>query len=353
MNCTRKSSISSLLLAAMSVILILSGFHGSNRELEKRFAFLDSLDVTLNDERLLADPLRLPDIYCGDKSQKNEVPGTVLSRKQYEALIKPAGNRFTNEMGLWKLLGARDAGNGITLAAFYSGDNVGYCVSLFTYDQHGRILDAMNARELHLLWRVNLDNPDDNNAYTLDGYFTFDENHVTLHRTMGRCMMDFDNDIKSDVQWQQEWEQDYIINDKGYFMLQQQRVTGQKGNVDYYSAMDIKSWDMLVCSMHDPGVMNTWNEFVNKVEEAYDPAYQYNPFPLDVVHLYQMNPQRFLGWISAPDNRGAKLLRYFKLAKADRPALMKEIARIEDNDSRQWLTALVNSWDDKPLTKHL
>ena len=353
MNCTSKSTIPCILLAALSVIMMLSGCHGGNQELQKRFAFLDSLGVTLDEELLLGDSLGLPDIYNGDNSQKNAVPGKTLSKKQYKALIMPAGNRFVNEMGLWKLLGVRNVGNEITLAAFYSGDNVGYCVSLFTYDRHGRVLDAINARELHLLWRVNLDNPDDNNSYALDGYFTFDDNHVTLHRTMGRCMMDFDNDVKSNEQWQQEWEQDYIINNKGYFMLQQQRVTGQKGDVDYYSAMDIKSWDMLVCSMHDPGVMNTWNEFVNKVEEAYDPAYQYNPFPLDVVHLYQMNPQRFLQWISAPDNRGAKLLRYFKLAKNDRSALMKEIARIEDHDSRQWLTALVNSWDDKPLTKHL
>ena len=353
MMTTKKISISSLLLAALAVILILPGCHGGNPEIQERFAFLDSLGITLTDDLLLGDSLGLPDIYIGDNKQKNDVPGLTLSREQYEALIKPAGNRFVNEMGLWKLLGVRDAGNGNTLAAYYSGDNVGYCISLITYGPHGRILDAINARELHLLWRINLDEPDDNNAFTLDGYFTFDDGKVTLHRTMGKCLMDFDNDLKSDAQWHQEWEQDYIINNKGYFMLQQQRETDHKGDVDYYSAMDIKSWDMLVCSMHDPGIMDTWNEFASKVEETYDPNYQYNPFPLDVVQLYHINPQRFLRWISAPANRGSKLMRYFKPAPVDRPALLKEIARIEDNDSRQWLTNIVNSWDDKPLTKHL
>ena len=32
---------------------------------------------------------------------------------------------------------------------------------------------------------------------------------------------------------------------------------------------------------------------------------------------------------------------------------LEEISRLEDASARQWLTNLVNSWDDKPLTKHL
>ena len=353
MTIMRKTIIPTLLLTAIAVIVMLPGCRSGNETMQRQFAFLDSLGVTLTEDLLLSDSLTLPDIYCGDGKQKNKIPGTGLNRKQYEALLKPAGDRFANEMGLWQLLGVRDAGGGNTLAVYYTCDNVGYCVNLITYDAHGRVLDAINARELHMVWRVNLGDPDDNSAFTLDSYLAFDGNRVTLHRTMGRCLMDFDKDLKGNEQWQQEWEQDYIINNKGYFMLQQQNLTGQKGDVDYYSAMDIKSWDMLVCSMHDPGIMDTWNEFASQVDETYDPDYQYNPFPWDVAQLYQMNPQRFLRWISAPTNRGSRLLRYFKLPTEDRPALKQEIDRIEDAEARQWLNAIVNSWDSQPLTKHL
>lgn len=353
MTITKKTFILTLMSAIIVVIMMLPGCRSGNESMQRQFAFLDSLGITLTDDLLLGDSLTLSDIYCGDSKQKNKIPGTGINRKQYEALIKSIGDRFANEMSLWQLLGVRDAGDGNTLAVYYNCDNVGYCVDLVTYDSQGRALDAINARELHLVWRVNLDDPDDNSAFALDSYLTFDGNRVTLHRTMGRCLMDFDKDLKDDKQWEQQWEQDYIINNKGYFMLEQQRVTGQKGEVDYYSAMDIKSWDMLVCSMHDPGIMDIWEEFASQVEETYDPNYQYNPFPWDVAQLYQMNPQRFLRWISAPTNRGSRLLRYFKLPVEDRPALKQETSRIEDADARQWLTAIVDSWNTQPLSKHL
>ena len=46
-------------------------------------------------------------------------------------------------------------------------------------------------------------------------------------------------------------------------------------------------------------------------------------------------------------------MRYFKLSPSERPELLSDIGRLEDPDARQWLTSIVNSWDDKPLTKHL
>ena len=57
--------------------------------------------------------------------------------------------------------------------------------------------------------------------------------------------------------------------------------------------------------------------------------------------------------MAAHRNAGNRLLPCFKMPTHHRPALLEEIARIEDPDARQWLTTLVNSWDDKPLTKHL
>ena len=50
------------------------------------------------------------------------------------------------------------------------------------------------------------------------------------------------------------------------------------------------------------------------------------------------------------DNR---LLPQFKLPVDERPALLEEINLISDAGARQWLTNLVNNWDDQPLTKHL
>ena len=113
-------------------------------------------------------------------------------------------------------------------------------------------------------------------------------------------------------------------------MLQDQQVIKEQGKIDYYAAMDFKSWDMLVCSKYDPSIMDAWNSFTTKVEETYSPDYTLNPFPLDVTQLYKMNPQRFLRWMALHRELGNKLLRYFKLSPGDRPDLLQEIARIDD-----------------------
>ena len=182
----------------------------------------------------------------------------------------------------------------------------------------------------------------------------FDGNdRLTLHRTMGKCLMDFKGDLKGEPQWWQQWDQSYLINAKGHFVLLGQQVVAEKGKVDQYAVMDFKTWDMLVCSRHDMDIMDTWNEYSLLVNSTYDPDYQYNPFPWDVVQLYHMNPQRFLTWMAAHRDQGNRLLPLFKLPPRDRPALLKEIGRLDDPATRQWLTALVNNWDDKPLTKHL
>jgi hypothetical protein len=188
----------------------------------------------------------------------------------------------------------------------------------------------------------------------LNVMYTFDGNdRLTLHRTMGKCLMDFKGDLKGEPQWWQQWEQSYVINAKGHFVLLGQQVVAEKGKVDQYAVMDFKTWDMLVCSRHDMDIMDTWNEYSLLVNSTYDPDYQYNPFPWDVVQLYHMNPQRFLTWMAAHRDQGNRLLPLFKLPPRDRPALLKEIGRLDDPAARQLLTALVNNWDDKPLTKHL
>ena len=342
------------LLILLAVALLIAACSKEEKLDNEQFAFLDKQGITVTQKLLLGDTLTLPDIYCGDKNQgKNEVGGVKLDHDQYAALILPAGNDFASEMSLWQLLGVRDAGQGITLAAYYVGNNVGYCLYLMTYDGQGQVLDAMNLREMHLVWRCNLDDPDDDNSFSLDGFVIFNgDNGVTLHRTMGRCLMDFDKDLKGSPQWRQTWCQDYLINGKGHFVLRGQRVDDEEGKVDTYAAQDFKSWDMLVCSLHDPDAMNLWNDYALLVDETYDPDYKYNPFPWDVNQLYQMNPQRFLNWMVAhrgPDNR---LLRHFKLTVDERPALIDEIGRMDDADARQWLTGIVTGWDNQPLSQH-
>lgn len=337
-----------------SLILLVACSTSGTKVDNPQFDFLDQLGITVTDELVLPDSLTLPDIYCGDKKQTiDALKGLGLSHDQYASLVLPAGEGFADEMSSWLLLGVRDMGGGITLAAFYGGNGAGYCVNLMTYDNKGQLLDAINARELHLLWRVNLADASNDSVFTLDGYFTFGGDRVTLHRTMGRCVMDFKGDLKSEPQWQQSWEQEYVINAKGHFVLQGQRVVEEHGPVDHYAALDFKSWDMLVCSLHDTDIMNTWNQYSELVNSTYDPDYKYNPFPWDVVQLYRMNPQRFLNWIAAPQNRGNRLISYFKLRPDDRPALQQQISRMEDAGSRQWLNNLVDSWDNQPLTKHL
>lgn len=342
--------ISIIILLAVSLAACTSG----NKESNPQFAFFDNLGITIDDKLLLPDTLTLPDIYSDNPQQNSDLKGKHIDHEQYEALVVLAGKDFEDEMGNWLLLGVRDMDNGVTLAAYFTGSGVGYCVDLITYDRKGHVLDAINARELHLVWRCDLSNPNDDNAFTLDSYLTFNgADRMTLHRTMGKCLMDFDNDLKGKPQWQQEWLQTYVIDAKGHFVLQGQELAGGQGNVDHYAVMDFRTWDMLVCSQHDAGVMDTWNDFCSQVEATYDPDYEFNPFPWDVTLLYKMNPQRFLRWMAAHNDQGNRLLHYFKLPPADRPALLKEIARLDDAGARMWLTSIVNSWDDKPLTKHL
>lgn len=342
-----------IFLWCITLVLLAACSHGGQQVSNKQFAFLDSLGIMVTDQLLLGDSLTMPDVYCGDPNQKvSDLKGKKINNEQYEALVKPAGSNFTDDMGNWLLLGVRDMGNGITLAAFYTGSGTGYSVELITYDQEGHLLDAINAREQHLLWRIHLDDVTNDTVFTLDGHFTFNGDQVTLYRTMGRCIMDFDGDLKGAPLWQQGWQQQYVINDKGHFIHQGQQVVMETGDVDQYAALDFKSWDMLVCSLHDPGIMDTWNSYSELVSSTYDPDYQYNPFPWDVVQLYRMNPQRFLRWMGAHRDTGNRLLPCFKLMPNDRPALLQEIARLDDPAARQWLTDIVNNWDDTPLTKH-
>ena len=335
------------------LLLLLISCNNGDKVGNDQFGFLQQLGISIDDRLMLGDSLALPDVYCGDSNQQSsDLKGLKMSHEQYESLVVPAGSNFIDEMGNWLMLGVRDMGSGITLAAYYTCSGTGYSVDLMTYDRQGRLLDAINAREQHLLWRIHLDDLNNDTVFTLDGHLTFDGDRVTLRRTMGRCVMDFDHDLKGAPIWQQTWEQDYIINAKGHFVHQGQHVVNEQGKVDQYAALDFKSWDMLVCSLHDPDIMDTWNDYTELVNSTYDPDYEYNPFPWDVAQLYHMNPQRFLRWMAAPQHRQNRLLPCFKLAPHDRPALLSEIARLEDPAARQRLTALVNSWDDKPLTKH-
>lgn len=334
--------------------LVLALCSSCSKPSNEQFGFLERMGISINDNLMLGDSIVMNDIYCGDSSQDdNEVNGKELSGEQYHALIGPAGIDFTDVMSKWILLGVRDVGHGNTLAAYYAGSSIGYCVDLMTYDRQGKLLDAINLRELHMLWRVNLLDPEDNNAFTLDSRVTFNKNSLTLHRLMGACVMDYDEGLKGAPKWQQAWDQSYIINEKGHFVMQRQQVVMEKGEVDYFATMDFKTWDLLACSLHDPSIMNFWNDFEQEVVAAYGPEYTYNPFPLDVLKLYNVNPQRFLTWISAPGNRDNRLLPYFKVPREQRPDLIKEINRLQDPDARLWLTTIVNEWDDTPLTKHL
>ncbi len=336
-------------------LMILAACSTDSKVNNDQFTFLNRLGISITNDLTLGDSITMPDVYCGDPQQSaDDFKGHSLNHEQYAALVEPAGKGFADEMSNWLLLGVRDVGNGNTLAAFYAGNGLGYCVDLITYDKEGHVLDAINARELHLLWRCNLNDPKDNSAFTLDGIISFEKpNRVTLHRTMGRCIMDFEGDLKGKPEWQQEWAQEYAINGKGHFVMLGQHVVSETGKVDYYAALDFKSWDMLVCSQHDPSIMDTWNEYSELVNSTYDPDYQYNPFPWDIAQLYHMNPGRFLTWMA--ENRGPanRLLPQFKLPADDRPGLLEEINRISDAGARQWLTDLVNNWDDQPLTKHL
>lgn len=349
-----KASRNLIWTLAILLILMLAACSGSDKSAQRNFAFLNDAGINVDDGLLLSDTLALPDVYCGDKNQTaDDLKGKPLNSKQYAALIEPVGHGFPEPMSNWMLLGVRDIG-GITLAAYYACNGMGYNVDMVTYDKQGHVLDAINMREMHLVWRRDLSRADDNTSFTLDSHITFNgAGQVTLHRVMGCCQMDYEGDLKGKPQWQQAWDQAYDIDAKGQFVLQGQQVVNESGMVDYYATMDFRCWDMLVCSLHDPSVMDTWNDYAQVVNATYDPEYHYNPFAIDVAELYEMNPQRFLRWMALKRDHGNRLLRYFKLPADKRPALREEITRLGDPSAEQWLSGIVNSWDDKPLTNHL
>lgn len=316
--------------------------------------FLDDIGINIDRQLLLGDTLCLPDVYCGDPKQTaDDFKGLKINQEQYDALIAPVGNGIPDDMSNWMLLGVRFLEGDITLAAFYAGSGLGYSVDLITYDKQGHFLDAINTREQHLVWRINQTDPDDGDSFAIDSHITLEPDGLTLHRVMKRCDMDYQHDLKGAPRWQQAWQQTYRINAKGHFVLQGQQITQEQGPIDRYATMDFMTWDMLVCSLYDTDVMDTWNDYAARVDTVYGPDYEFNPFPVDVNQLYKMNPQRFLSWLSRPDNRHCNLLKYFKLKKEDRPAMLKEVAHVTDADARRWLTSLVNTWDDTPLTQHL
>lgn len=340
-------------IITLLLALAMAACSGENKVSNEQFAFFDQLGISVTDDLLLGDTLTLPDVYCGDSNQKlSDLKGAKLNNDQHEALIAPLGHGFPDKMSDWRMLGVQDMGNGITLGAFYAGNGLGYNVNLITYDKQGHPLDAINARELHVVWRINLSDLNDDNAFSLDSYITFDGDSMTLHRLMGHCIMDFVNDLKGKPQWQAGWKQLYTVNSKGHFVLNGQEATERQGQVDEYAVMEFRSWDMQVCSLYDTGVMDVWNDYAALIQKSLDPEYPYNPFPQDVSELYKMNPQRFLNWLAQPQHRNSLLTRYFKMKPGYRSELLQEINRIDDPESRLWLKNLVNSWDDKPLTKH-
>ena len=165
-------------------LMILAACSTDSKVNNDQFAFINRLGISITNDLTLGDSITMPDVYCGDPQQSaDDLKGHSLNHEQYAALVEPAGKGFADEMSNWLLLGVRDVGNGNTLAAFYAGNGLGYCVDLITYDKEGHVLDAINARELHLLWRCNLNDPKDNSAFTLDGIISFEKpNRVTLHR---------------------------------------------------------------------------------------------------------------------------------------------------------------------------
>ena len=342
-----------ILAITLLLTLVIAACSGGDKVSNEQFAFLDKIGITVTDQLLLGDTLALPDVYCGDPEQEiSDLKGKRLNSEQHEALIVPIGHGFPDGMSDWRLLGIKDMGNGITLGAFYAGSNVGYSLDLITFDKQGHVLDAMNAREQHITWRINTSDLNDNNSYSLDALITFRNDEVTLHRTMSRCVMDYEKDIKTKPQWQATWQQRYTVNSKGHFVMHAQELVDKQGPVDKYACTEYRSWDMQVCSLYDTGVMDTWNDFAAVIDTSFAHDYPYNPFPQDVSELYKANPQRFLNWLALPQHRASLLSRNFKLKPAYRPALLMEIARIDDTESRMWLSTLVKSWDDKPLTQH-
>ena len=112
---------------AIILATLLAACSGGGKAAGSQFGFMDSVGISIDKDLLLGDTLTLPDIYCSDPSQRDaSIQGKRINHDQYLALIVPAGDVFHDEMGNWRLLGVRDMGDGITLAAYYDGSGLGY-----------------------------------------------------------------------------------------------------------------------------------------------------------------------------------------------------------------------------------
>lgn len=307
------------------------------------FNALQRLGITVTSDMMLGNQLNLPDEYASHPDDSTAQPPPIphyleLTRPQYEQLIVAADDECRADMGSWLLLGVRDIDDNHWLAAYYVSNGLGYSVYLITYDRQATPCDVLDLRELHVLWPVDRERAGQCDVRTLDAYVTFaGKRHLTLHRLMTECHMDYENGTKGAPHNQLAWEQDYDITQQGVFVLKEQKETLRNGNVDSHADACYKAWDLLVCSRHDASITDTWNQFVPQLEDTYDHKDPFNPYWWNLPRLYAMNPQRFLTWMAHHRGTDNRLLRYWQVDDDKRDEVASEIDRIDDANARQWL----------------
>jgi len=351
-DCHRVSHLVGTVTLAVCLLLLASCRQQSSQPSSSpRVAFLQDLGIDVTDDMVLTHRLTLPDQYIthAEGDSLTLPPMVELTREQYERLIAPAGDAFHADMATWRLMGVRDVDGNHTLVAYYVGSTMGYSVYFMTYDSVGNLCDAIDLRELHVLWPVNHEEAGQCPVRTLDSEVTFaGKRHFTLHRLMGDCDMDYDRDLKGAPQWQLAWDQDYDITDDGLMVLKEQRETSRKGDVDPYAEVIYRSWDLLVASQHDTTIMNVWNGAVQRIEDLYAPDNIYSPLKWNVPKLYNANPQRFLRWMASHRGASNRLLRYATVQPDNRQAVLEQINAIDDADARNWLTRNLMDADTVP-----
>ncbi|MBR5728267.1 MAG: hypothetical protein IKX39_06420 [Muribaculaceae bacterium] len=299
------------------------------------FAFLTQMGIDIKD---LTDVKRVDDL--------TKAKGITLTAEQRAKLTTPLGEDFVEDMGDTDIIAVRDIDGERTLVFYRIRTGDGAHAIMAIYDDDGTPHDAILFRYCHNLWPVNPETYEDNLFRELSPVFEFNgKKHFNVAYTLKEFVFDPATDAKGAPQWQVRWHNDYDIDNRGYFVLKEQKEDGRSGNksaIDEYITRNMKYASLDAMSTYDTNVMDRWNKLVPEMEAAYREDLSFVDMHLNA--LFDTNPTRFLRWMCAHRGNENKMLPYFKKGSYwYGPSVEKALAPLTP-DEQQYIRSIIKNW---------
>ena len=300
------------------------------------FAFLTNMGIDIKD---LTDVKRVDDL--------TKAKGITLTAEQRAKLTTPLGEDFVEDMGDTDIIAVRDIDGERTLVFYRIRTGDGAHAIMAIYDDDGTPHDAILFRYCHNLWPVNPETYEDNLFRELSPVFEFNgKKHFNVAYTLKEFVFDPATDAKGAPQWQVRWHNDYDIDNRGYFVLKEQKEDGRSGNksaIDEYITRNMKYASLDAMSTYDTNVMDRWNRLVPEMEAAYREDLSFVDMHLN--SLFDANPTRFLRWMCAHRGKDNKMLPYFKKGSYwYGPSVEKALAPLTA-DEQQYIRSIIKNWE--------